>query len=334
MGRHPTIHDVAERAGVSKSLVSLVIRGAPNVSDQRRAAVLEAAAEIGYRPNLAAQSLVRRKSQIIGVLASDLHNPFFHEVIDGVDASSTAAGYRPVITSGQLVPAREKQAIDILLELRVDGLILLGPQVPRMVIEEISRAVPTVAVGLTSRSGAYDSIAGDERIGAGLVVDHLVDLGHRHISHVHGGTGAGARARRSQYERAMKRHGLEEHIRTFRGDFTEQGGADGMERFLGAAGMPTAVFMANDFSAMGALEVLDARGIKVPKDLSLVGYDNLAAAGLNRIRLTTVDQPRFEIGQMSMTLLLERIEQDRTKARHVVVPPRLVVRATSGPPRE
>lgn len=332
MANHPTIHDVAERAGVSKSLVSLVMRGAPNVSEKRRAAVLHAAKQIGYRPNLAARSLVQRKSQIIGVLVSDLHNPFFNEVVDGIDAAALDADYRPVMTTGRLVARREQQAIEMLLELRVDGLILLSPRVPRTMVAEVAGTAPTVAIGFTSRSDRYDSIAGDERIGAGLVVDHLVELGHRSISHIHGGSGPGARPRRAQYERAMERHGLDREIQVFPGDFTEEGGIAGMQDLLGADKRPTAVFMANDYSAMGALEVLDDAGIRVPQDLSLVGYDNLAAAELQRIGLTTVDQPRFDIGYMAVALLLERVEEARAEARHVVLPPELVVRTTTAPP--
>ena len=332
MARHPTINDIAERAAVSKSLVSLVMRGAPNVSEERRNAVLRAAKEIGYRPNLAARSLVRRKSQIIGVLVSDMHNPFFHEVVDGLDAAALNADYRPVLTTGQRVVEREEQGIEMLLELRVDGLILLSPRVPRAMVAEVARTVPTVAIGFAARSDRYDSIAGDERIGASLVVDHLVELGHRSIAHIHGGRGAGARPRRLQYERAMRRHGLEHEIQLVGGDFTQGGGIEGMRRLLDSDTRPTAVFMANDYSAMGALEVLDHAGIGVPRDLSLVGYDNLAAAELHRIRLTTVDQPRFDIGRLAVELLLERLEGGRSEARHVVLPPELVVRATTGPP--
>lgn len=331
MAKHPTIHDVAERAGVSKSLVSLVMRGAPNVSDASRSAVLRAAAEIGYRPNLAARSLVQKKSHIVGLVVSDLHNPFFNEVIDGIEAS-LVADYRPIMTSSRLDAKREREAIETLLELRADGLVLLGPHVARKHIAAVGRTVPTIAVGISSRSRDFDSIAGDERIGAGLVVDHLVGLGHRSIAHVHGGAGAGSRPRRAQYERAMKRHGLDEEIQVFAGDFTEHGGARGMRSVLEAAQRPTAVFMANDFSAMGAVGVLDEAGIRVPADLSVVGYDNLVAVGVNRISLTTVDQPRHEIGRMAGELLFERIEEGRTEARHVVLPPRLVERATTAPP--
>ncbi|MFQ5555310.1 MAG: LacI family DNA-binding transcriptional regulator [Acidimicrobiia bacterium] len=331
--KHPTIHDVAARAGVSKSLVSLVMRGADNVSDEKRAAVLVAARALGYRPNLAARSLVRRRSQILGVLVSDLHNPFFLDAIDGIAAESLERDYRALLGTGHLVEARETLAIDTLLELRVDGLLLLSPRVPISVVEDAGSSVPTVVLGRTSRSRVFDSIAGDESIGGGLVVDHLVATGHKRIAHIHGGRGAAAVPRRASYERAMKRNGLDEYIQSIPGGYTEAGGMEGMRRVLALEPLPTAVFAANDLSALGALEVLDGEGIDVPGDMSLVGYDNLKEVDYHRIALTTVDQPTYDMGQAAVELVLERLEEGRSEAKHVVLPPSLVVRSTTAPPR-
>jgi DNA-binding LacI/PurR family transcriptional regulator len=333
MSKKPTIKDVAARAGVSNSLVSLVMRGAPNVSDARREAVLEAARELGYRPNRAARALAEQRSRVVGVFVSDFHNPFFNEMVEGLNAAAIEAGYHPIMNTGSLDTDREVEAIETLIELQVDGLILMAPRTKRSYIEEVASRIPTVATGFSSRSELFDSIAGDERIGSAVVVDHLVKLGHRDIAHVHGRSAPGARPRRLQYERSMRRHGLEDHIRAVPGDFTEQGGIDGITEILDEGTEPTAVFMGNDFAALGALEVLDERRIRVPRDLSIVGYDNLDAAKAHRVELTTVDQPRFAMGELSMQLLLERLDRQRTTPKHVVLPPRLVVRTTTGPPR-
>jgi DNA-binding LacI/PurR family transcriptional regulator len=142
----PTIHDVAERAGVSKSLVSLVLRGGPHVSEASRRAVLRAADEVNYRPNAAARSLSSRRSHLVGLMLSDLHNPFFAEVADGIRAAATERNYRMLINTGFLDPEREAEAIDTLLELRTDGLILAAPQVKPPVIREASRSAPLVVV--------------------------------------------------------------------------------------------------------------------------------------------------------------------------------------------
>ncbi len=331
--KHPTIHDVAARAGVSKSLVSLVMREAGNVSESSRRAVLDAARALGYRPNRAAQALVRRRSQILGVLVSDLHNPFFHDAVDGIDAAAVEHGYRALLSTGHLVTKQEAQAIDTLLELRVDGLVLASPRVTSATVAEAAQSVPTVVLGRSVRVDGVDSVHNDDRLGGGLVVDHLVERGHERIAHIHGGKGAGARPRRSGYEAAMNRHGLGEHILAVPGAFTEQGGVDGMRRLLTTKPLPTAVFVANDLSAMGALGVLDDAGITVPDDISVVGYDNLRAVEYSRISLTTVDQPRYDMGSIAVALVLERLEEGRRTDRDVVLPPTLVVRDTTAPPR-
>jgi len=333
MTRHPTILDVADAAGVSKSLVSLVMRGSDGVSPTSRKAVLEAATSLGYRPNAAARTMVRQRSYVVGVMVSDLHNPFFADVIDGIDMAVTEAGYRSIMTTGNRVPKRELVAVATLLELRVDGLILASPVVPRTHVIEVSQAVPTVIVGKATRASTIDSVTNDDRCGGEIVVDHLVELGHKRIAHIDGGLGAGARPRRTGYERAMRRHGLENEVRSVRGNFTEEGGSAGMRTLLTGNTRPTAVFVANDLAAIGVLEVLDAEGLDVPGDISVVGYDNTGLTAGHRSGLTTVDQPRHDMGRMAAELILERISPDRASVRHVVLPPKLVARESSGPPR-
>ncbi len=331
--RHPTILDVANEAGVSKSLVSLVMRGSDGVGPTSREAVLEAATRLGYRPNAAARTMVRQRSYVVGVMVSNLHNPFFADVIDGIDGAVTEAGYRAILTTGNRVPERERLAVATLLEMRVDGLILASPVIPRSHAIEASRIVPTVIVGKATRAATIDSVTNDDRRGGEMVVDHLVELGHRRIAHIDGGFGAGARPRRTGYTRAMRRHGLENETRSVRGSFAEEGGATGMRTLLSDSVRPTAVFVANDLAAIGALEVLNVAGLDVPGDLSVVGYDNTALAAGHRSGLTTVDQPRHDMGRMAAELILQRISEDRATVRHVVLSPKLVARESTGPPR-
>lgn len=331
--KQPTILDVAARAGVSKSLVSLVMQDSPRVSDQSREAVLAAARELGYRPNAAARSLVRQRSGIVGCILADLHNPFYADVADGIEERAVAAGYRALLSSGFLDPDREGLAVDTLLRLRVDGMILLGMMMDVDVIVAAANRVATVLIGKQTDSAHLDSVRDDDRAGAEAVVDHLVDLGHRDIAHIHAGAGAGAGGRREGYERAMRRHGLAGSVRLVRGTFTEAGGYAAMKELTAGADLPSAVFVANDLAAVGALDAAEDAGLIVPDDISIVGYDNLSMAGLHRISLTTVDQPRAEMGRIAVRLLLERLDEGRREARHVVVAPRLVVRATTGPQR-
>jgi DNA-binding LacI/PurR family transcriptional regulator len=329
---HPTIVDVAERAGVSKSLVSLVMRGAPNVSDERRDAVHRAAEEIGYRPNAVARSLVRRRSFVIGVMVSDLHNPYFTEVVDGIEVAARSSGYHALFNTGGRTAAGEAEAIDTLLQLRTDGVVMAGPVLAAGRIAHVAASVPVVVVARHSRSRAHDSITNDDRMGARLAVDHLVAIGHRAIAHVDGGTGAGAAQRRAGFLQAMARHGLKRSARIVPGSFTEDGGRAGVTALIREREGVTGIFVGNDLAAVGALDALEEHGLRVPEDVSLVGYDNIALAGLGHIDLTTIDQPRLEMGVTAVRLLLERRDGDRREARHLVVPPSLVVRGSTGPP--
>src|SRR3990170_5392078 len=170
-GTSVTMDDVARLAGVSRALVSLVIRGSPKVSDGRREAVLAAAARLGYRPNAMARGLASRRTRMIGVLLNELHNPFYAEIMDGIDEVAAELDYRLLLGTAGRRPRGEQEALEAFLEFRADGLL-------------------PVARGI--HSPAVDSITNDERAGARLVVRHLVELGHRRIAHVDGGRGAGA----------------------------------------------------------------------------------------------------------------------------------------------
>jgi len=309
------------------------MRQPDRVSEVRRARVLAAAVELGYRPNAVARSLVQRRTNVIGVIVADLHNPFFADVADGIEDAAYQSGYRAMLSSGFLDPKRERGAIETMLELRVDGLIMLGSMMQVVKIERVAASLPVTLVGRYTRSKAVDSVGVDNAAGAQEAIDYLVGQGHTKIAHIHAGTAGGSPRRRSGYEKAMRRHGLEEHIRLVKGAFTEAGGAEAMNEILESGDIPTAVFAPNDIAAIGALEAIDAAGLAIPDDISLVGYDNLALAALPRIGLTTVGQPLVDLGREAVGLVLERLDEGRERARHVVVPPNLVVRSTTGPPR-
>ena len=328
----PTIIDVAERAGVSKSLVSLVMRGADNVSDERRAAVLAAAEELGYRPNAVARSLVQRRTFVLGGLVSNFLNPFFAEVIEGIEHAAVAADYRALFMTGSRDPDRELLALDTLLQLRTDGLLLASPRFDDAELDRIPQGLPAVVIGREAASDAVDTVTNDDRAGAALVVDHLVDLGHRRIAHVVGDSEPGGRERAAGFVDAMTAHDLEPV--TVDGGFTEAAGVRAATALLELDELPTAIFAANDVAAMGVMQVVEEAGLRVPDDVSLVGYDNVRFTRLNHIDLTTVDQPRRELGRLAVDLLLERIDGSRTEPRHVTVEPHLVTRTTTAPPRE
>jgi DNA-binding LacI/PurR family transcriptional regulator len=325
------MQQVAERAGVSLALVSLVMREAPNVSDHRRRLVLDAAAQLGYRPNVLARNLASRRTDTIGVVLNDLHNPFFAGLVDGIQAACDEAGHHILIGNGKRSRAGEAEITETFLQFRVDGIVMAGATMAMSAIEAAAASTKVVLVGRTSRSTVIDSVNTDDVLGARLAVDHLVALGHRRIAHIDGGTGAGSAARRRGYSKAMTDHGLSDQITIARGDFTESGGYRGAHELLERPNRPTAVFAANDLSAAGALDCVEDAGLTVPDAVSIVGYDNTALAAMKHISLTTVNQPTDELGRLAVSFLLERLRHDHAKPVHHVVAPTLVVRHTSSP---
>jgi DNA-binding LacI/PurR family transcriptional regulator len=268
----------------------------------------------------------------VGVLLNELHNPFYAEIMDGIVEGAEALGYRILIGTAGSLPGGEQRAVETFLEHRTDGIVLVGPRLPSTAIVEAARALPIVVVARGVRSPLLDSITNDERAGARLVVRHLSELGHRRIAHVDGGRGAGAGARRSGYRRAMLEAGLGAEIRVLGGDYTDIAGVRAAERLLESGDLPSAVFAANDVVAAGLMDRLEEAGLEVPGDVSIVGYDNTYLAALHHMSLTTVNQPRPDMGRIAIRTLVERID-GRASPVHVRMTPSLVVRGTTGPPR-
>jgi DNA-binding LacI/PurR family transcriptional regulator len=324
----PTLEDVAKVAGVSRALVSLVMRGSPRVSAQARQRVLDTAAKLGYRANLMARNLAARRTMTIGVLLNDLHNPWFADVADGIHDAAEANGYQLILASGRRASRLESRALDTFLASRVDGIIVAGCRLPASRILEVAAEVPLVSVGRTVRGSQIGNVTTDDALGARLAVDHLVGLGHRMIVHIDGGKGAGAGPRRAGYLQAMRAHGLGDEARVIGGDMTEQAGATGVQRLMLAKPLATAIFTANDLSAVGAIDQIERYGLLVPGDISVVGFDNTSLAALNHVSLTTIDQPRVQMGAAAAQMLIESID-DRSGLANCVMTPQLVVRQTS-----
>lgn len=324
----PTIRNVAELAGVSKSLVSLVLRGSPHVSEHRRQAVLQAARELGYRPNAVARSLVEGRTHLVGALVANLHDPFYAEFLDGLQESLHGDGLRMLIGNSQWDPAFEDEAVEAFLELRVDGLVLLGIPPTNETLTEATAYTPTVVVGEREVGLPHvDVVVDDDQLGSRLAVDHLVELGHRRIAHVEG-----SRATRCEgYLMAMRRHSLAPFIMVEHSDCTEEGGRRAALALLTREPRPTAVFATSDTVALGVLSAASELGLSVPGDLSVVGYDNTHLSALHHISLTTVDQPRRAMGRWAAAMLSERIGEPGKAARLRQVEPRLVVRRSTGP---
>jgi len=323
-----TLEDVAARAGVSRSLVSLALRDSPRVAQQSRERVLAAAAELGYRPNLNARRLASSHTGTFGVLISDLHNPLFAEILDGLVEGMTGVPEELILASGFRDPKRERAAMDSFLAHRVDAIVVVGVQVPSSDIQTVARTVPTVAVGRRVRG--VDSVVIDDRLGSSLVTEHLIGLGHQRIAHVDGGNGNGAAARRRAYEDTMRAHGLGEHVQICPGEYSEEAGSDAFAQ-LWRGSRPTAIFAANDQCALGVLSGARSAGVDVPKELSVAGFDNITLARSGFVSLTTVDYPHTHLGEIVAKLLKARLADNDAKPSVTVLTPTLVPRATTAP---
>src|SRR5689334_18631394 len=209
--RAPTMEDVAREAGVSRALVSLVMRERPNVSEERRRRVLDAAARLGYRPNAMARSLASRRTKTVGVILDDLRNPFFAEIAGGIEELASELGYQLLLAAGGRQARRERAALGALLEHRASGIILVSPRIAAAAAE-----APLVLVSRAVRGVDADTVLINEAHGTGLVLDHLIGLGHEAIAHVDGGTGAGGPQRRSAYLRGMRAARLGRHALVIR----------------------------------------------------------------------------------------------------------------------
>lgn len=322
------MEDVAKLAGVSRSLVSLVFQDAPNVSQARRKAVVEAASTLGYRPNRLARNLARGRSMTIGIVIDDLH-PFFSRVVEGIEERLESSGYHALIANGARDASRAASALATFDGLQVDGAIAVGARGEVSALIRATPAIPLVLVCFEAPASEMDVVNSDESVGAALAVEHLASLGHERIAHVDGGLGASAAGRRAGYAAAMKRLGLAAEIDVIPGDFTHDAGQKAALTIAERVERPTAIFAANDLNALGMISEFNRLGIDVPGDISIVGYDDTAYPGLGAQGLTTVHQPVYEMGTRAAEVLLERLDGTRTESAHEILSPWLVTRGTT-----
>jgi LacI family transcriptional regulator len=326
-----TIHDVAASAGVSVATVSRVINGKEVVRADTSRRVRDAANALRYTPNLAARSLSIQQTQTIGVVLPDVHGEFFSEVIRGVDVAARAAQYHIVLSGSHSDPV-EMLSVLAAMRGRVDGLIVMAPDFPRPSLREQLRGkIPLVL--LNSTDGEHDAITIDNFGGARTMMRHLAALGHRHIAFVKGpSTNADARERLRGYRQSVKAGGGDRGVE-LEGDFGEASGYEAAQRLLAnRAKGPTAIFAANDSMAVGVLAALAEQGIAVPREMTVVGFDDIPIAHYVAPPLTTIAVDTAELGRRAFLLVREALGKARHTPRQEKIPTRLVVRKSSAAP--
>ncbi|NQX13235.1 LacI family DNA-binding transcriptional regulator [Microbacteriaceae bacterium VKM Ac-2855] len=321
----PTIYDVAARAGVSKSLVSLVLTGSPRVSEKRRAAVLQAIDELDYRPSRAAAHLAGNRTRSIGVVIDDYRNLWFVELLRGMQEQLDAAGYQLSVADRHLGP----HPVDAFLSMRVDGLVIAAEP------DESMRSLPVPTVVAGSRDGTVagaDRVANDDAHGAGLAAAHLIGLGHTAVGHLTGAGGAAALRRRG-FEQRMREAGLTVPVYGDGSATTEEDGYAAARALLAAHPQTTALFAANDTMALGAFAAIAERGLSVPRDVSVIGYDDSPLAHSRYLAITTIDGRNAEVGRAVAREMLARLNEPDREPTSTLIQPGLVLRSSTAPPR-
>lgn len=325
------MEDVARDAGVSRALVSLVMRNSSKVSPARRAAVLQSAAALGYSPNRLASRLASRRTRTLGVLFLDLHNSVFADIYDGITEGIAGSGNQLMVAVGSADPLAELEAVRSFVDLRVDGVLLAGYTGAPEDLATALRGTPAVVITRELEADGVDAVLTDDFRSGGLAVEHLHGLGHRKIAHMGISDWLPYTARREGYLHAMVQFALEPML--ISSDMTRRGGRTAMEQFLGSGGQPpTAIFAHNDLSAIGVMEALQAHGLAVPEDMAVVGCDNIEVAASPLVGLTSLDQHARDLGRVAAQVMLDRLDGAGGPAVTRRLEPDLVVRRSSAPP--
>jgi len=337
-GRHrPTIRDVAARAGVSKSLVSLVMRGDPTVREDKRRRVFTAADELGYPVPATSRSPQGMRSRTVGVLVADLRDPLLIDVVEKAAPVFEEAEFGMLLTSA-LTTSRgpsgrpDVRAIDALKDLRTEGLLVVGSMPNRAVLAEAAVHFPMVVAAADAEGMRVDVVRNDDHLGMRLVVDYLIACGHRAIAHLGGLGSRTALERLAGYRAAMEHHGLASEIVVADADFSEDSGYRGAAQLLRRERRATAITVVNDLAAIGALSAAADAGLRVPEDLAVTGYDDTFVAAIRQVSLTSVDPGSAGIGALAARCLLHRIADPERVPEEHLMPPRLVTRFSSDAP--
>ena len=329
-----TIRDVAKQAGVSIRTVSRVMNNQGEISDQTRERVRLVIDELGYRPNSLARGLVSGKSLSVGLIITQITDPFFPEVVLGVESVARQHSYSVFLCNTNEDPQQEVNYVRALVDKQVDGIILCGTRLSREQVDEVASQYP-ISFLTSRRPNVASAVRLEAQVGITEITQHLLDLGHQKIGHLGWGL-YGENERQSGYLSALQNNAItpQDHwiVRMPRASI--ETGREAAYQLMKQAPEITAITCYNDLTALGALQALSELGYHVPEDVSLVGFDDIQMSSLVQPALTTMRIPRFKVGQMVMNLLLQRIVGGREYKEEWTVQPELIVRSSTGQPEK
>jgi DNA-binding LacI/PurR family transcriptional regulator len=330
--QRPTIYDVARLAGVSTATVSRALNGTGQIAPATRATIEAAVEQLGYRPNTIARSLVTRSTQTIALLLPDITNPFYAALVSGIQQAALAEGWTMLLCTTESDAEREENYLRVLRAKQVDGALVDGLVLPAdRIARFVEEGFPIVCLDRDIDSRSIPLVQVDNRLGGRIATQHLIDLGHTRIGHV---TGAGelgiSDERLAGYRDALTEAGLPVDFQLVEeGRFTDEGGHDAARKLLEREPDPTAIFAANDLSALGVMNAVAEVGRRVPEDVSVVGFDDLHLSAYTSPPLTTIRQPAVEIATLATEILIGLTRGHRAERMRHLLEPELVVRAST-----
>jgi DNA-binding LacI/PurR family transcriptional regulator len=329
------IKDVAREAGVSTATVSHVINNTRYVSDAVRERVLEAIERCDYYPNAQARSLASGRSHTLGLLVSDIMNPFFPELVKSIEMAAFELGYDVVLANTNYDAGRTSSYVRRIIERKVAGVALMTSELDTALIDELARRdVSVVFLDLGSAGEQMSNLVVNYAVGIKESIQHLVSLGHQQIAYISGPDHLrSAIKRREAFRDCMKHFFPATRPVIYKGDFKIEGGRRAAYEMIERGGLPTAVVAANDLTALGAMQEFRVAGLKIPQDISIVGFDDIAFASLTDPPLTTVCLPRTELGRRAVEALMTTIEHPDRQGVEIHIPTYLVMRGSTAPVR-
>jgi DNA-binding LacI/PurR family transcriptional regulator len=333
--RPVSIKDIARALGISHSTVSRALRDSPLVRAETVSEIKEKAYALGYRPSAVARSLVTRETRTIGIVVTTIADPFHGEVVTGIEEVAGAAGYSVILASSHREPEREMRAVRALQERRVDGILVASSRVGDLYLSAMTEMrVPIVLINNQHDGQLVYSVSVDNETAARDAVRHLIELGHTRIAYLGDQFGSHSDAERlAGYRSALGSAGIAfDSEMVAQGDSSPEGSVPVVRRLLASTPSPTALFCYNDMSSLAALQVAAELGLTVPEKLSIVGFDDLFFAAYLQPPLTTIHQPRREMGREATQLLLALLKGEPVASQRVAVKADLVVRGSTAAP--